>query len=388
MARPPAPAPPLPLLLLLLLLWAALGSAQWFGGDNCTVGRPSYVLCPLSQSTVEYELRWSHNWQWFSVQTGDAAAVSVGLVVQRGDSQQFPRTGLAVMEKSVSTYGPYDVDVHRTSLGCYNRPYCDSRLPTYFAETYDPHADTYDPNPVTANYYNHIHHGYNYHLWPVNPVHKYISEPLNGTRPTTDWKVITLGIDPSAPRDEPYNVHIPLGEVLIGIRCQENNWTSPNYPGCRMSLTATLLPFNVSNNLTVTSPMAPGDVHMYRARDIGDYDTINVSISRDVYNTSRESPYSGLVGAAMLAHRERWSRPTPITFPFNLSGAPPGVVFESYPDETAAMQDYALNLMNNDAGLLNLAGCADSRIGCREPYVPVGASEAPRGVPDCAPCDV
>ena len=326
MARPAAP----PLPLLLLLLWATLGSA-----GQCTVGRQSNVVCPLNQSTVEYELRWSHSWQWFSVQAGDAAAVSVGLVVQRGESLQFPRTGFVAM----AAYG----DDPPGSTGTSN--------------VYDPATWQWNPDPV-------------------GPRYKYISEtPLTGTRPTTDWKVITLGIDPGAPRDEPERVHVPLGQVHIGIRCQETTWTSSNYPGCRMSLTATLLPFNASNNLTVTAPMAPGDVHVYRA-DIGDYDTINVSISRDVYNTSRESPHSGLLGAAMVAQREQWPRPMPISFPFNLSRAPPGVVLESYPNETAAMQDYALALMDDNDGLLNLAGCADSHVGCREPYVPVGASEA------------
>ena len=32
----------------------------------CSVGRPSSQVCHLNNSeTMEYELRWTHGWQWF-----------------------------------------------------------------------------------------------------------------------------------------------------------------------------------------------------------------------------------------------------------------------------------------------------------------------------------
>ena len=80
----------------LLLLLPGLAAA-----GPCSVGRPSAVVCPLNDSsTMEYDLRWAHSWQWFELPTHDLAAVAVGLVMQRGSSRNFPRMGFVAMASS------------------------------------------------------------------------------------------------------------------------------------------------------------------------------------------------------------------------------------------------------------------------------------------------
>jgi hypothetical protein len=271
--------------------WALLLSATLVAATPCSVGRPSSLVCPLNDSTtMEYDLRWTHSWQWFVLPTQDAAAVSVGLLMQRGSARNFPRMGFVVMASS-------------------------SGVPpgTLTASAYDP--TTYE------------------HDDPVGARRKFLYEsPVDGIRPNTDWKVLTIGIDANRSVDEPHNVQVPLGQVLIGLRCQETTWTWPYYPGCRVSLTATLLPFQLTNDLVVTSPMARGDTHVYGVT-VGDYDTLNVSLTRDVHNTTHE-PARGLTGVALL-QLDQWARPGPLDFPYNLSQASPGIELETHPGECA-----------------------------------------------------
>ena len=295
--------------------------------SSCSVGRPSSVVCHLNNSqTVEYELRESHSWQWFALQTNDVAAVTAGLVMQRGYQDAFPRIGF-VMLASSSGVPPGSFQTAE-----YN--------PTTFA-----HDD------------------------PIGPRRKH--EYMVGVPPQRDWLVLTLGIDPNATADQPtaVPVHIPLGQVLVGLRCNEEAWNQVNFfPGCRLSLTATLLPFEMADNLTVSAPMARGDAHVYKV-DVGDYDSLNVSITRDVNNRTHD-PARGVIGAAMI-NLDRWSRPGPLHFPYNLSGAPGESDLPTLPAETQAMQAYVYQALRQDKGLLNLRGCADGTGGCRSQYLPI-----------------
>jgi hypothetical protein len=231
-----------------------LALAAAVAGGPCSVGREQSVVCPLNNSqTMEYELRWAHNWQWFSLPTHDAAGVAAGLVLQRGSSKMFPRMGFVAMASS-------------------------SGVPpgTLMGGTYDPTTYAHDDPPGARR--------------------KVLYEsPVDGSRPNTDWKVLTLGFDANVSMSEAQRVQVPLGQVLIGLRCHETTWTWPYYPGCRVSLTATLLPFTLSNELRVTAPMARGDAHVYKV-GVGAFDTLNVSLTRDVQNTSH-SPARGLRGA-------------------------------------------------------------------------------------------
>ena len=83
---------------VLLLLAALLPLATATDRSPCSVGRPASVVCQLNDTrTLEYELRWNHGWQWFVLETHDMAAVSAGLVLQRGASRNFPRMGFVMM---------------------------------------------------------------------------------------------------------------------------------------------------------------------------------------------------------------------------------------------------------------------------------------------------
>ena len=393
---------------VLILLHAASRSAHAWR-TVCSVGRPSDVVCPLNDSsTVEYELRWMHKWQWFVLPTHDAAAVSVGMVMQRGSSKNFPRTGFVVMA-SPSGVPPGSLQ----------------------SAEYDPTTYVHDD--------------------PVGARRQFIYEsPVDGSRPKTDWKVLTLGYDTNRSMDEPQRVQVPLGNVLIGLRCHETTWTWPYYPGCRVSITATLLPFALADNLTIAAPMRPGDSHLFRI-DLGDCarartrrartrtapahpsrhtrmhapqhatpavtldhrhrchplarhqprlrpyprarllsphrccgadDSLNVSLQRHVSNATHR-PAKGLVGAAML-NRELWSRPAPLEIPRNVSLASPGVVLDESPLETSAMLGYIYQQLRADRGLLNLEGCAEGLAGCRKQYFPVATDslEDPETVRD------
>ena len=291
------------------------------------------------------------------------AAVSAGLVLQRGASRNFPRMGF-VMMASTSGVPPG----------------------TLMEGGYDPTTYAHDD--------------------PVGPRRRFLYESqVDGIRPNTDWKVITIGIDTNVSSTDPQSVQVPLGRVLIGLRCHEISWEWPFYPGCRVSLTATLLPFVMSNNLTVVSPMARGDTHVYQVT-VGDYDTLNVSLTRDVANRTHE-PARGLIGAAMI-QRESWVRPEPLDIPFNVSRSPPGTDLEVWPGETSssrkqasahksslslifisrsdtqplpslssflqprrkAMQSWIYNQLRTDKGLINLEGCALGDGGCRRQVLP------------------
>ena len=84
-----------------LLLLTMMGASAQTDVGQCHLERPTSVVCPLNSSqTMEYELRWSHGWQWFVLPTADAAAVSIGLVMQRGSSRNFPRMGFVAMASS------------------------------------------------------------------------------------------------------------------------------------------------------------------------------------------------------------------------------------------------------------------------------------------------
>ena len=155
---------------------------------------------------------------------------------------------------------------------------------------------------------------------------------------------------------------MPLGVVLIGIRCNELLWTG-QIPGCRYSLTATLLPFVLAENTTISAPMGRGDTHVYRVT-VGAYDSLNISLTRDVHNKT-DSPANGLVGVAML-QRGKWSRIGPLHYPYNLSGSPIGTILAESAAETAAMVQYQYEQLRADKGLLNVAGCASGLAGCRQ----------------------
>ena len=295
---------------------------------GCQIGRPSSEVCVLSDSqTMEYELRWHHGWQWFLLHTNGAAAVTAGLVLQRGWSKYYPRTGFVLMDSN-------------------------SGMPP---ATLDPTAPAYDPR----TYASHDH--------PVGVRRKFIYESASGIRPLTDWKVLTIGIDTNASAESPQDVQVPLSSVLIGLRCHETLWVKPGFPGCRMSLTATLLPFELSHSVHIAAPMARGDSHVYRVT-VGDYDSLNISLTRDVMNRT-DSPARGLVGAAML-NLGKWSPPFTLEFPYNLSRSPPGTDLEVHAPETQAMQAYTYQQLRADKGLLNLRGCASGLAGCRQQYFP------------------
>ena len=313
-----------------LLLLCVAACARCAAGP-CSVGRPSDVVCPLNDTqTVEYELRWTHGWQWFVLPTESTAAVAAGLVLQRGSSRNFPRTGFVMMASS-------------------------SGVPpgTLASAEYDPTTYVHDD--------------------PVGARRQFIFEsPIDGSRPKTDWKVLTLGIDANRSMDLPEEVQVPLDSVLIGLRCHEPTWTWPYYPGCRVALTTTLLPFGLSHGMSVAAPMARGDTHVYRVT-VGDYDSLNISLSRDVNNRT-DDPARGLVGSAML-NLGKWSRPGPLEFPYNLSQSPLDTELELSPEETQAMIDYAYSQLRADKGLLNLAGCADGIPGCRKQFFPTATDQ-------------
>ena len=287
--RPPNPR--LALLASLRLLLLPIVSV-WAQDGPCSVGRDPSVVCQLNSSqTMEYELRWTHSWQWFVLPTNNVAGVSVGLVFQRGANRHFPKMGFVAMASN-------------------------SGVPpgTLSASSYDPLTYAHDDE--------------------IGARRKFISEShVDGLRPRTDWKVLTLGFDTNRTEEQADEVQVPLGQVLIGLRCQEDTWVIPHYPGCRVSLTATLLPFALRDNLTVVAPMARGDTHLYRVT-VGDYDTLNISLTRDVHNTSH-TPARGLVGAAML-QLNRWARPAPLDFAANLSRASPGTDLETSPGPRTA----------------------------------------------------
>ena len=150
------------LLRVLLLLQARLVTS-----GPCSAGRASSEVCELSDSvTMEYELRWAHGWQWFVLPTNNVAAVAAGLVLQRGSSKNFPRTGFVMMASS-------------------------SGVPpgTLMGSDYDPLTYEHDD--------------------PVGARRQFIYEaPGTGIRPNTDWKVLTIGIDANVSASRPELVQV------------------------------------------------------------------------------------------------------------------------------------------------------------------------------------
>ena len=309
--------PPPRLLRLLLLLLSARPTS------------PSEVLPLSSGVTVEYEQRESYSWRWFILPTGNNAGVSIGLVMQRGDNDNFPRHGLVALA-TAGAVPPGSVS-----------------------------GAEYDPTTYTQ------------HEDPVGPRFKYSWISLSEARPSTDWEVLTLGFDANASRTDPAATQVQLNNVLIGFRCNERDW-SGEIPGCRYSLTATLLPFELRHGSRLTAPMAPGTVHVYRIT-LGTYDSLSLDIDRDGVNASEHlESTAGLVGAALL-QRAAWSPPRTLDFPYNLSGASGdlGVL----PVETAAMVAYQGDRLWADKGLVSLEGCLAGDAGCRQKPQPSGTGD-------------
>ena len=280
---------------------------------------------------VEYEQLQADGWRWFVLTTHDVAAVTAGLVVQRGYGNLFPKMGFVMMASP-------------------------SGIPPGFLSQAE-----YDPMTYAHDYL-------------VGPYRRFIWDT---TPSVTDWRVLTIGYDDNRTDDEASDVQVlDLNEVLIGVRCNEFAWSGP-IPGCRYSLTATLLPFEMTHNMIVAAPMGRQGQHVYKLT-VGEYDSLNVSLERQVRNASDFGRRPrGLVGAAMLG-KGRWSRPSPLAFPYNLTQRP-GNLFIS-PAETQAMLDWQYAQLRADKGLLNLAGCADGDGGCRRLYLPVATENAGLGV--------
>ena len=57
--------------------------------------------------------------------------------------------------------------------------------------------------------------------------------PIDGDNPNRDWNVLTIGFDnDNRTADEASVVQVPLGEVLIGMRCNEDLRLNDEGDGC------------------------------------------------------------------------------------------------------------------------------------------------------------
>lgn len=308
--------------LVVFALLATLGSAAEFELTTLTSGE-----------AVEYEQRTADEWRWFLMDTNDTAAVVAGLVIQRGSGDNFPRVGLLLLATATAVppgaVSGADID------------------PTVY--------DQFDEE--------------------VGPRLQYLWDSPTSPRALTDWKSASIGFDMTATSENPQSAQVPVGRVIIGVRCNEAQWTG-SIPGCRYSLTATLLPFVLAQGDAVRAPMARGAVHLF-ALDMGDYDSLTIEIDRDGV-AGPNATGLGLIGAALL-HHQRWSPPHTLTFPFNLSGLPPGTPvgdFEISLEETEAMLHWQERQMRTDKGLLYLAGCEQGDAGCRAIPQPNGEGDA------------
>jgi len=51
-------------------------------------------------------------------------------------------------------------------------------------------------------------------------------------RPDTDWRVLTVGFDSNSSAGQPVTVQVAVDNVLIGVRCNEQDWQAPSIAGC------------------------------------------------------------------------------------------------------------------------------------------------------------
>ena len=289
------------------------------------VGAAAVPLELRSDETVEYELAPSDKWQWFMLRTNNVQGVVAGLVVQRGNNDNFPRMGF-VATSSTGTLPPGSIS-----------------------------GADFDPST--------------YNFATPSGATKYFWDSPSTPRPTTDWRVLTVGFDGAAPAESPLDVHIPLHNVLIGVRCNEDEeiWGVDAVPGCRYSLTATHLPWALEDGTQVRAPMEPGDTHAFRI-ELGSFDSFRLRIERDGVNSTRTGSNEayGLIGAALL-QRIDWPQPHSLTFPSNLSKAPEGTELPFSEDELQAMLRWQRQQPANDPELININGCVDGDDGCRTP---------------------
>ena len=307
--------------------------------------------------TVEYEQREQEGWRWFLFPTNDTGGASCGLVLQRGENDNFPRHGFVVL----------------ASTG------------------------VVPPGSVSAAEYNPKEYDQHEHL--VGPRFQYNWIDKDTSRPNTDWSVLTLGYDTNASAAQPAATQVPLANVLIGFKCNEANWQGET-PGCRYSITVRLVPFVLKHGLSIQAPMSPRakaqasagarignvpSVHVFRIA-LDTFDSLRLDIQRDGVNSSLASA-PGLNGAALI-HRARWSPPRYLDFPYNLSGACTSRPFEEGGDgcilakETRAMERFQHRSLWNDKGLVYLGGCAQGDAGCRTKPIAMATVDPSTSTPD------
>jgi hypothetical protein len=212
-------------------LWLLLASRCGADWD------PASLTTLASGEPVEYEQYTSEAWKWFLLDTNDAAGVVAGIVAQRGSGDNFPRMGLILIASStaVPPGAISGVDIDPTTYGLFD-----------------------EDEGARLQY-----------LWdsPTTP------------RALTDWKVTEVGFDYNATADRPGEAQVPVGRALVGVRCNEAQWTG-SIAGCRYTLTATLLPFVLADGDVVRAPMGRGGVHVFSLL-MSDYDSLTVVVERD-----------------------------------------------------------------------------------------------------------
>ena len=113
-----------------------------------------------------------------------------GLVVQRGENNNFPRMALVAMA-STSSVPPGSLS-----------------LVEYDPTTYAGHDD------------------------PVGPRRQFFWDDPTQPRPDTDWRVLTVGFNSNSSAGQPGTVQVAVDNVLIGVRCNEQDWQAPSIAGC------------------------------------------------------------------------------------------------------------------------------------------------------------
>lgn len=165
-----------------------LRPALWLAALAAHVAAQPSVMLLTDGGTVEFEQTLDdpllpYGWRWFVLPTNELGAVTAGLVLQRGYSQNFPRMGLVIMASSSSVPPGSLTSCAGTPITCYD--------PTRYAE----HDDQAGPRRRF--------------LW---------DSPIDGVRQDRDWRVLTLGFDTDHDTYMPQDVQVPLGNVLIGKR--------------------------------------------------------------------------------------------------------------------------------------------------------------------------